>query len=124
MRKDKRKSLRRQIRYTAWLMAAPGELQGCLLSDISETGARIDIDNAEAVPERFLLWLSANGAARRICRVVWRKPHQIGVKFELRLAAADRASLVPRLMADSQAEAQADADTDDAAAHAEAAALE
>lgn len=101
-------------------MAAPGKRQGCLLSDISETGARIDIDEAEAVPERFLLWLSANGSARRICRVVWRKPHQIGVKFELRLAAADRASLVPRLIADSDA----DTDIDDAAAHTGAAALE
>lgn len=107
MRKDKRKSRRRPIRYTAWLMVAPGELQGCLLSDISDTGARIDIDDPKTVPERFLLWLSVNGSAQRTCRVVWRKPHQIGVRFELRLADADRASLLPKLNADIDAAAAA-----------------
>jgi hypothetical protein len=75
------------------------------LSDISDTGARIEIDNPKKVPDRFLLWLSANGSARRTCRVVWRKPRQIGVSFELHLADADRASLVPKFTADGDAEA-------------------
>lgn len=95
MRKDKRKSRRRPIRYTAWIVVAPGELRGGALSDISDTGARIDVDDAKQVPQRFLLWLSANGSARRLCQVVWRKPHQIGVKFEERVDEAESASLVP-----------------------------
>lgn len=95
MYKDKRKSVRRQMRYTAWLVLDDDALQGCALSDISETGARIDVEDSDTVPDGFLLRLSGNGAARRKCRVVWRKPQQIGVKFEARLAASDRAGLVP-----------------------------
>jgi hypothetical protein len=103
MIKDNRKSKRRTIRYTAWLVLAADNLQVCALSDISETGARIDVEDTNSLPDHFLLWLAANGSARRTCRVVWRKPKQIGVKFEQRLADADRATLVPRAASDREA---------------------
>lgn len=103
MRKDNRKSRRRQVRYTAWMALSAEAHHGCLLSDISETGARIDVDDAETVPDHFELWLASNGSARRICQVVWRKPTQIGVRFERRLAEADRASLVPHMAAHANA---------------------
>jgi len=103
MIKDNRKAKRRPIRYTAWLVLAADHLRVCALSDISETGARIDVEDANSLPDHFLLWLAANGSARRTCSVVWRKPKQIGVKFEQRLADADRATLVPRAAADREA---------------------
>lgn len=109
MRINKRKSRRRPICYTAWLVTAPGERQACLLSDMSETGARIDVQEPDTLPDRFVLLLTANGTARRSCRVVWRKPHQIGVKFELRRVAASHATLVPQLAANRNAEAAAHA---------------
>jgi len=83
------------MRYAAWIALKPGELHGCVLSDISETGARIDVEDSKIIPDRFPLFLSRAGAARRICKVVWRKPKQVGVTFAVRLAAADRANLVP-----------------------------
>ena len=94
MLKDKRKSQRRSVRYTAWMAREGDALHGCALSDISETGARIDVEDSEKTPDQFVLLLSGNGKARRKCRVVWRKPRQIGVKFEKRLAADDRAKMV------------------------------
>ena len=94
MLNDKRKSARRVMRYTAWIALPNKKFHGCSLSDISETGARIDIDDSEIVPDRFPLFLSSNGAARRVCTVVWRKPKQLGVTFTTRLAAADRAKLM------------------------------
>ena len=103
MIKDKRKARRRPIRYTAWLVVGADQMQTCALSDISDTGARIDVEKATDLPDRFLFWLAANGSARRTCSVVWRKPTQIGVRFEQRLAEDDRASLVPRTMADHEA---------------------
>jgi hypothetical protein len=109
MIKDKRKARRRPIRYTAWLVVAADQMQTCALSDISDTGARIDVEKANDLPDRFLLWLAANGSARRTCNVVWRKPTQIGVRFEQRLAEDDRASLVPRTMADHEAAADGEA---------------
>jgi hypothetical protein len=93
MLNDKRKSARRSMRYTAWVALPNKKFHGCSLSDMSETGARIDIDDSEIVPDRFPLFLSSNGKARRVCTVVWRKPKQIGVTFATRLAAADRAKL-------------------------------
>ena len=93
---DKRKAQRRPMRYTAWIALEPGKFHGCVLSDISDTGARIDVEDTKIVPDRFPLFLSRNGRARRVCTVVWRKPNQIGVTFATRLAAADRAKLVPK----------------------------
>ena len=83
------------MRYSAWIATAPKKMHGCVLSDISETGARIDVEDSKIIPNRFPLFLSRNGTARRVCAVVWRKPKQVGVTFTTRLAAADRAKLVP-----------------------------
>ena len=114
MRNDKRKSRRRPIRYSAWMALENDKLHGCVLSDVSDTGARLDVDDSEAVPEHFMLLLSGTGSARRSCRVVWRQPGQIGVVFERRLsdhaavasaakADAAEASLAPKADADAAA---------------------
>ena len=95
MIKNKRKSLRRNIRYTAWLVLEGGQLHGCALSDASDTGARLEVEDSKIVPDTFMLLLAGNGAAQRTCRVVWRKPQQVGVKFERHLAKGDTAALVP-----------------------------
>jgi hypothetical protein len=92
MEKDKRKLRRRPIRYTATAVFGPGDKRTCVVSDVSEGGARIDMENAQTAPEQFVLFLSHNGAARRICKVVWRKPHQVGVSFELHRAGTTRAA--------------------------------
>ena len=62
-----------------------------MLSDISDTGARLDVPYPDKVPDRFMLWLTETGAARRTCHVVWRKLRQIGVRFERRLPRATSA---------------------------------
>jgi hypothetical protein len=93
--RDKRTSKRRSVRYSAWLTLADGALAECVLSDISETGARVVLQSAAAVPDVFILMLSANGSARRACRVVWRNPQQIGVKFDKNADPAMPARPVP-----------------------------
>ncbi len=93
--KEKRVARRQSLRYTAWLAVTASQRLGCVVSDVSETGARIDVQDSEAIPGHFVLMLSSNGAARRFCRVVWRKPTQIGVKFERSLAEAAEASKTP-----------------------------
>jgi PilZ domain len=97
MTKDKRKALRRAVRYTAWIALEDKQLHGCVLSDVSDTGARIDIDETKTLADHFTLFLSSNGSARRKCKVVWRKPNQIGVTFEYRLNEAEHATLVPKI---------------------------
>jgi hypothetical protein len=104
MAKDKRRAIRRAMRYNAVLILAGDATRGCVLSDISETGARIDVDTAEELPDRFMLLLSGNGSPRRRCRVVWRQPTQVGVNFDGRLPPDERTGLVPAMDADHPAE--------------------
>ena len=83
MLKDKRKAPRKAMRFSAWVTMPDKSLHGCVLADISDTGARLDVEDAKKVPDRFMLFLSGrNGKARRYCHVVWRAPEQLGVEFE------------------------------------------
>lgn len=100
---NKRKSRRRQVRYTAWLVLEGGQPHSCELSDASDTGARLEVEDSKIIPDTFKLLLAGNSSAQRTCRVVWRKPQQVGVKFERRLAQHDRATLAPVLNADNAA---------------------
>lgn len=92
------------MRYGAFLILEGNVQRGCVLSDISDTGARIDVDTADELPDRFMLVLSGNGSPRRICRVVWRQPTQVGVNFDGRLPPDERTGLVPDMSADLPAE--------------------
>ena len=84
------------MRFEAWLMLESGERCECALSDISHIGARINIPDSGAIPDNFVLLLAENGSARRRCRVIWRKPRELGVKFKTRLDGGVRAALVPK----------------------------
>jgi hypothetical protein len=78
---DKRKSHRRPMRYTAWIAEKGKPLHGCAVADISSSGARLHVEDIDSIPDEFMLVLSKRGDAQRKCRVVWRKPRQIGVEF-------------------------------------------
>ena len=96
MRSEKRKNPRKALRYNAWLSFPGSKARGCMVADISETGARLDIDAPNDLPENLLLLLTGDGKARRKCRVVWRSAHQIGVQFDKRngaRAGADREAI-------------------------------
>ena len=103
MIKEKRIARRQPLRYTAWLAVTAEQRLGCVVSDVSDTGARIDVQDSKVIPDYFVLLLSSNGAARRFCRVVWRKPTQMGVIFTRSLAEAANPTLVPQADADVQA---------------------
>ena len=103
MLKEKRKTQRQSARYVAWVPLTGGQRHVCVVSDATDSGARIDLQDASILPDSFVLMLTINGAARRYCRVIWRKPTQVGVKFEGSMVAAMRASLAPRLDADAKA---------------------
>lgn len=92
------------MRYSAVLVLEGDVQRSCMLSDISDTGARIDVETADELPDRFLLLLSGNGSPRRKCRIVWRQPTQVGVNFDGRLPADERTGLVPEMDADHPAE--------------------
>jgi hypothetical protein len=109
MIKEKRKARRQPLRYTAWVALTAEQRHGCVVSDVSDTGARIDVQDSKILPDYFVLMLTSNGAARRYCRVMWRKPTQVGVKFEHSLAEAAEAARAPKSAADAKAAPAADA---------------
>ena len=51
----------------------------CVIRDTSDAGARLSVASSVGIPQTFDLALE--GAPSRACRVVWRKPSQIGVEF-------------------------------------------
>ena len=79
---EKRKKLRRSITYPAFLDLGDGSpALVCTLCDASQEGAQLAVADPKILPDEFILALSADGAARRHCRVVWRTERQIGVEF-------------------------------------------
>jgi hypothetical protein len=79
---DNRKYERKEIVLAA-AMALGEDLapRDCIILDISDGGARLDVGPLP-VPETFTLLLSANGNVRRTCVLRWRKEQQIGVEFQ------------------------------------------
>jgi len=78
---EKRKSRRQQMTHVAKIFIGPQQIHDCKLSNVSETGARIEVADSSVLPDRFLLLLAPRGGARRACRVIRREPNHIGVEF-------------------------------------------
>ncbi|AWL98899.1 PilZ domain-containing protein [Bradyrhizobium amphicarpaeae] len=52
----------------------------CTVRNFSDTGAALDVTSPVGIPERFTLFIPADGT-HLACTVVWRKEKRIGVKF-------------------------------------------
>ena len=50
MIREKRSARRQTLRYTAWLAVTAEQRIGCVVSDVSETGARIDVQDSKIIP--------------------------------------------------------------------------
>jgi len=96
MPREKRKAQRQHLRYGAWVALPAAGTSACMVSDISETGARLAVQDSNATPDHFVLMLSRNGAARRYCAVMWRRSNEVGVRFFRNLAEAKAAALAPK----------------------------
>ncbi len=65
----------------ARVMLAPTNETGCVIRNISRTGAMIALEVPADLPSRFVLDMSGNIAVRRICELVWQDGLVAGVKF-------------------------------------------
>jgi hypothetical protein len=81
-RTDLRKTRRRHFDYGAKIQKdKDSPAVACAISDISISGARLNLKDDVELPDNFFLLLTPNGAARRRCRLVWRDGLMVGVKF-------------------------------------------
>ena len=76
---DHRQRQRRPIGHVAHLATGLGPPLKCYMIDISQSGARISVDNPKTSPQEFLLLI--NNDLARWCRVVWRSEHELGLTF-------------------------------------------
>jgi hypothetical protein len=68
-------------------MLKPGTIKfgsdavNCMVRNMSNSGAALDVSNPESIPERFTLVLQG-GEDPISCHVVWRKEKRIGVTLD------------------------------------------
>jgi hypothetical protein len=77
---EKRAAPRRPVLMSGAIEFA-GSLINCLISNISISGAAIEVTSPHDIPERFNLVFKADGT-QIPCHVVWRQEDRIGVAFD------------------------------------------
>ena len=76
---EQRKHLRIEINERAYISSG-GSVMSCVVRNISDAGAAIDIDNSAFVPQRFRLVIAKDSSVRE-CQVAWIQQKRIGVVF-------------------------------------------
>ena len=69
---------------------------GCVVRNLSETGARLELSDSGVLPPEFNLVIPNKDLSHR-ARVVWRSEGLVGVKFVHKGAPADPAALIEHL---------------------------
>jgi uncharacterized protein YceH (UPF0502 family) len=73
--------LKAEIRYNDGLLSTP-----CVVRDISDTGARLELPGEIALPDHFELYIEKRNQTRRVT-LKWRHGKEIGVAFDDAAAA-------------------------------------
>jgi hypothetical protein len=79
---ERRAHPRRKTRFRATIVFGDERATAnCIVQDLSESGARLKIDHAEAIPTDFhLIWVAERAVLE--VQAVWRSRGEIGVKFK------------------------------------------
>jgi hypothetical protein len=72
-----------------------GAAIGCVVRNLSATGACLLVVSHDRVPDSFDLVLNRD-KSRYPCRVLWRTANQVGVEFQVTASPASHASLAGR----------------------------
>ena len=71
---------RRKVLKTATIEFGGIEMN-CVVRNISETGAAIEVASPQMCPFAFVLAIPSDNSTRH-CRVVWRRGQRLGVRFD------------------------------------------
>ena len=58
-----------------------GSVRVCVISDISEMGARLELGTTITLPPKFILDMTQNGSVLRMCELRHRTGGSAGVRF-------------------------------------------
>ena len=82
MDEDNRRAPRRRILKGATIVFGAGAFSvKCLVKNLSDTGALLEMENTAEVPNDFRLVFDDRSKDRQ-CRVVWRATKRLGVRFD------------------------------------------
>jgi hypothetical protein len=76
---EQRKTPRRRVLKAAMIQFG-GDSLPCMVRNISDTGAAIEITSPLWFPDHFTL-VVASEALNKSCEVIWHKEKRVGVKF-------------------------------------------
>lgn len=79
-RLERRLSPRRNVNIEAEIEIAPRQTLPCVVRNVSDTGAKIEIAFIGRVPNRFVLLVP--GHHPQTCRVIWRALREMGVEYQ------------------------------------------
>jgi hypothetical protein len=78
----KKREARKSVRQSGWITLDGGfAARPCTVLDLSSAGAKITIEDPQAVPAKVRLAFSRDSRSGRTCEVVWRRGKTLGVKF-------------------------------------------
>jgi hypothetical protein len=79
---SKKRGSRKSVQQPGWITFEGGfAARPCVVRDLSTSGARITIDDPNALPAKLRLAFARDARTGRNCEVVWRRGQSIGVKF-------------------------------------------
>jgi hypothetical protein len=78
---DKRIAVRHRVLKAGTIEFHGGGID-CVVRNMSNTGAMLEVTSPVGIPQHFTLILPMDGHRRTPCQVVWRKEKRIGVAFE------------------------------------------
>jgi hypothetical protein len=86
-----RREPRQNVDRPAWISTGDNlPLRACRLVDISQSGAKLRLEDVDDMPDTFSLWLTRRGQPRYWCRIVWSSDKSVGVQFETPPASPDK----------------------------------
>ena len=81
-KQHKKRELRKSVQQSAWIVLEGGfAARPCTVIDLSDSGAKIRVDDPSSVNSRLKLSFSRDGRKGRTCEVAWRRGNTLGLKF-------------------------------------------
>jgi hypothetical protein len=78
----KKREVRKSVQQPGWITLDGGfAARPCVVQDLSSTGAKITVDDPNALPGKLRLAFSRDARMGRRCEVVWRRGTTVGIKF-------------------------------------------
>jgi len=77
---ERRKLARSRVLKSAKLVVGTSAVVDCVVRNLTNTGARIEVPNTATLPEHLVLTFDG-GRSLRSCRLVWRTINETGLEF-------------------------------------------